>query len=94
MANEEHATTDEHWALLNEVLQHKIAERAMDPSDIPAVLDLIREYWTMLNDQPTMRAYVASQKLALAQAAQVEADAASAARAQEIADLEAELGGN
>jgi len=46
----------------------------------------------MLNDIPTMQAYVASQKLAQAEALQAAADAASAQRAQEIADLQAELG--
>jgi len=92
MANESYATTDEHWALLNEVLTCKVAERGLDPHNIPAVLDLVREYWNLLNDIPTMQAYVASEKLKAAKAVQAKADEAAALRAQEIADLEAELG--
>lgn len=94
MADEQYATTPEHWELMQEVLRHKIDEREIDTSNIPAVFDLIREYWLLLNDEEKLRAYCAQRRLAILQTQRDAEDAARVDVDQEIADLEAELGGN
>jgi cell division septum initiation protein DivIVA len=94
MAGEEHALAEDHWALLNEAIRYKMRERGIDPSEVPQWLDLIREYWHLLQDVNAVTLYVKGEQLKEALAQKAAEDAASAALQTEIDELQAFIAAN
>ena len=62
----------------------KCDEEGVDHNDIAGVFEVMRRWWTIMNDEATVDAYIAAVKTAKLQAEKAEYEAALAAIAAEL----------
>jgi len=94
MAGEEHALAQDHWELLQEAIRYKMRERQIDPTNVQVWLDLVREYWHLLQDQGAVTLYIKGEQLKEAMAQKAADDASSAALDAQISALQAFIAAN
>ena len=84
----EYELNDADYALFVEALHFKCVEEGKDVNDVEQVLGVMKDWWLILQDKPSVQAYVTAMKIAALQAEKAADEARIVEIDAEIAQLQ------